>query len=88
MKLLINEFLQKNGKMELYHQQQILVKWSEMVENTLLRNTKAKKIENGVLYISNVTAAQRFELMGMRSLLIEQLNKSVESDILKGIIIN
>ncbi len=88
MELLIKEFLQKNAKIELFQERQILVNWNEMMQNTLFKTTKATKIQNGVLYISHLTSAQRFELMGMRSFLIDELNKSVGNEIVKGIIFN
>ncbi len=88
MQLLINEFIRKNGKEKLYLEQKIITKWGDMMQNTNFKNTKATKIRGGILYISHLTAAQRFELTNIRNLLVEQLNQSVGSEVITGIVFN
>lgn len=84
---LIQMFLSKNDKILLYKERIIVEQWQEMMGSFIANQTKSVYMKQGILYVHLKNAALRFELMGMRSEVIKELNKRVKMDVVKDIII-
>ena len=83
---LINSFLDKNRKKELFSEQAILKVWNEEMGDFIVSHTKSLTIKNGVLGVKIMHAALKFELIGQRSQIIKKLNDAVGMEVLKDVI--
>lgn len=86
MKELIDSFLSRNDKSKLYHERLAVDLWKNETGSFIAQNTGKVQIRNGVLYIQILNASLKFELLGRKSALIEDLNKKIGEDVVKDII--
>ena len=84
---LIKGFINKNQQDRLYYERNIVHIWKCEMGEFIAKNTTSVEMQNGVLYVKMNSAALRFEMMGRKSLLIQQLNEKTNTNILKDIIL-
>ena len=85
MQELIKGFINKNQQDRLYYERNIVHLWKCEMGEFIAKNTTSVEMQNGVLYVKMNSAALRFEMMGRKSLLIQQLNEKTKSNVLKDI---
>ena len=83
----IQHFLEKNGKTSLFLEQQAVELWGEIVGEFVAKQTKKVFAKQGILYITIPNAALRFEIMNSRSQIINNINESLGTEVIKGIIV-
>jgi len=83
---LIKSFLNQNQKNTLFQERHIIDIWHREMGDFIVQNTQSVSIKNGILVVKLINASLRFELLGMRSSIIEKLNKAVDADVVKDII--
>ena len=66
-------------------QQKALEVWSEIVGETVSKNTEPISIEHGVLSIKTATPVWRQELQFQKKQIIEKLNKKLNKKLIKDI---
>lgn len=84
---IIKQFLEKYGKNQLFLEKQAVELWPKVVGDLIDRYTHKVSSKNGVMTVYVKNAALRFELMGMKSAIIEKLNKEVGAQVIKDIMI-
>ena len=66
-------------------QQKALEIWSEIVGETVSKNTEPISIEHGILNIKTTTPVWRQELQFQKKKIIEKLNKKLNKKLIKDI---
>ena len=66
-------------------QQKALEIWSEIVGETVSKNTEPISIEHGILNIKTTTPVWRQELQFQKKQIIEKLNKKLNKKLIKDI---
>ncbi len=84
---LIQSFLSKNNKTTLFKERTVVEIWHHVMGDFIAKQTRSVSMKNGILYVSLTNASLRFELMGMRSALIDKLNEEVGLPVVKDIIV-
>ena len=84
---LIQSFLSKNNKTTLFKERTVVEIWHQVMGDFIAKQTRSVSMKNGILYVSLTNASLRFELMGMRSALIDKLNEEVGFPVVKDIIV-
>lgn len=79
---LIMESLKRMGYSERIHRQSAVISWSEIVGETIAKETKALKIDNKTLVIKVHKAAWRQQLIFLKA----ELLKKIESDLGRGVV--
>ena len=83
----IKQFLEKYGKNQLFLEKKAVEIWPKVVGDLIHRYTHKVSSKNGVITVYVKNAALRFELMGMKSSIIEKLNNEVGAEVIKDIIL-
>lgn len=84
---LIQSFLSKNNKTTQFKERTVVDLWHQVMGDFIAKHTRSVSMKNGILYVSLTNASLRFELMGMRSALIDKLNEEVGLPVVKDIIV-
>jgi hypothetical protein len=84
---IVKQFLEKYGKNDLFLEKQAVVSWPQIVGPLIARYTHKVSSKNGILTVYVKNGALRFELMAMKSDIINKLNKSVEKEVIKDIVL-
>lgn len=79
---LIMDSLKRMGYSERIHRQSAVIGWSEIVGDTIAKETKALKIDNKTLVIKVHKAAWRQQLIFLKA----ELLKKIESDLGRGVV--
>ncbi len=66
-------------------QNEIIVRWPEIVGEKLSKVTTADKIENGILFVRVTNSAWRNELIYMKTEIINRIYSSLNTDIIRDI---
>ena len=66
-------------------QNEIIVRWPEIVGEKLSKVTTADKIENGILFVRVTNSAWRNELIYMKSEIINRIYSSLNTDLIRDI---
>jgi predicted nucleic acid-binding Zn ribbon protein len=64
---------------------QVITSWAEMVGEQIARVTEARRMENGVLFVSVSTAPWRAELSMKRVEIIQKINATFGKNVVKEI---
>jgi predicted nucleic acid-binding Zn ribbon protein len=80
------ELLRSYGISRKYEEYKLKSEWPNVVGKTIAKQTLALKIEKEILYVKLNSAALRQNLSYARFDLIEKLNASVSSDLIKDIV--
>lgn len=83
----IQNFYVKNGKFSIFLEQRAVELWSEVVGDFIAKQTTKITTKQSIIYATIPNAALRFEVMGRRSQIMENINKKLGSDVIKGIIV-
>lgn len=86
MNELIKSFLNQNKKNILFQERHIIEIWNREMGDFIVQNTQSVSMKQGILLVKLINASLRFELLGMRSSIIEKLNKAVGGKVVKDII--
>ncbi|MBO7587784.1 MAG: DUF721 domain-containing protein [Bacteroidales bacterium] len=86
LKDLIHEFVNKNGKQQLFAERVVMQNWPEYVGEMCAKQSECVSVKNGVLKVKVPNAALRFELMGRKSMIMERINADYAIPIIKNII--
>lgn len=84
---IIKQFLEKYGKDQLFLEKQAVELWPKVVGDLIDRYTHKVSSKHGIMTVYVKNAALRFELMGMKSAIIEKLNREVGAQVIKDIMI-
>lgn len=84
---LIKTFYHENNRDNALKEQAILDSWKDAVGDFIAAHTMKTSITNGVLYVKVDADSLRNELVFSKSTIIEKLNKYVDGEILKDIVI-
>ncbi len=84
---LIKTFYHENNRDNALKEQAILDSWKDAVGDFIAAHTIKTSITNGVLYVRVDADSLRNELVFSKSTIIEKLNKYVDGEILKDIVI-
>ncbi len=84
---LIKTFYHENNRDNALKEQAILDSWKSVVGDFIAAHTVKTSITNGVLYVKVDADSLRNELVFSKSTLLKNLNKSVDGEILKDIVI-
>lgn len=84
---LVESFLNINQKKQLFGERQVIENWENFVGAFIARATTKIEIKNGLMKVKIDNAAMRFELMNMRSALVEKLNREVGYPVIIDILI-
>lgn len=84
---LIKTFYHENNRDNALKEQAILDSWKDAVGDFIAAHTIKTSITNGVLYVKVDADSLRNELVFSKSTIIEKLNKYVDGEILKDIVI-
>lgn len=84
---LIKTFYHENNRDNALKEQAILDSWRSVVGDFIAAHTVKTSITNGVLYVKVDADSLRNELVFSKSTLLKNLNKSVDGEILKDIVI-
>lgn len=84
---LIKTFYHENNRDNALKEQAILDSWRSVVGDFIVAHTVKTSITNGVLYVKVDADSLRNELVFSKSTLLKNLNKSVDGEILKDIVI-
>jgi hypothetical protein len=83
---LIHQFLQKKQKSTLFYEQKALNLWKEDLK--FCNCISSMYIKNGVIFAHITNAALRFELQTQKTQMIQSLNRRVNEQVVKDIVIN
>lgn len=83
---LINAFLDKSQKSNLYYERLAIQLWKTELGNFISRYTDTVTMKNGVLYVKLLNASLKFEMLGRKSEIITILNEKIGFPIVKDII--
>jgi predicted nucleic acid-binding Zn ribbon protein len=81
----LHEALKQQGIERQILEQEIVIRWEEIVGIAIARQARPGRIRNGVLWIEVEDAAWRQELSLMRLELVETINKAVGERIVEEI---
>jgi len=84
---LIKTFYHENHRDNALKEQAILDSWKAVTGDFIAAHTIKTSMTNGILYVKVDADSLRNELVFSKSTLIENLNKCVEGEILKDIVI-
>lgn len=84
---LIKTFYHENNRDNALKEQAVLDSWKDVVGDFIAAHTMKTSITNGVLYVKVDADSLRNELVFSKSTIIEKLNKYVDGEILKDIVI-
>ncbi|MBP1673219.1 MAG: hypothetical protein H6Q25_1034 [Bacteroidetes bacterium] len=84
---IVKQFLEKYGKNDLFLEKQAVSSWPKIVGPLIARYTHKVSSKNGILTVYVKNSTLRFELMGMRSEIIQKLNQEVGKDVIKEILL-
>lgn len=84
---LIKTFYHENNRDNALKEQAVLDSWKDAVGDFIAAHTIKTSITNGVLYVKVDADSLRNELVFSKSTIIEKLNKYVDGEILKDIVI-
>ncbi|MDL2296599.1 DUF721 domain-containing protein [Bacteroidales bacterium OttesenSCG-928-B11] len=83
---LIEDFLRKNQKSNIYYEQVAVQLWKTEMGDSIFRYTKSVSMQNGVLYVSLLNASLKFEMMGRKSEIIKKINEKAGVPVVKDVI--
>lgn len=86
LKDLVYNFVNKNGKQQLFSERVVMQKWPEYVGEMCAQCSQCISIKKGVLKVKVTNAALRFELAGRKSLIIERINADYSIPVVNNII--
>lgn len=66
-------------------QNEIIVRWPEIVGEKLSKVTTADKVENGILFVRVTNSVWRNELIYMKTEIINRISSRLNTDIIKDI---
>lgn len=66
-------------------QNEIIVRWPEIVGEKLSKVTTADKVENGILFVRVTNSAWRNELIYMKTEIINRISSRLNTDIINDI---
>ena len=66
-------------------QNEIIIRWPEIVGEKLSKVTTADKIENGILFVRVTNSAWRNELIYMKNEIINRIYSSLKTDLIRDI---
>ncbi|MDR2972829.1 MAG: DUF721 domain-containing protein [Bacteroidales bacterium] len=84
----IQHFFEKNGKSSLFLEHQAIELWEKVAGDFIAKQTTKITAKYGVLYVTIPNAALRFEVFINRTQIVAKINETLNSDIIKGIIVN
>lgn len=73
LKELIGRFVSQSGKQHLMDRQMLFERWPQYVGPMCAQYSKCEDLRNGVLYVKVQNAALKFELFGLKSLIIKRI---------------
>ncbi len=79
----LNEALERQGMTRRIREQEVLLRWEELVGTAIANHAKPERLRGGVLWIHVADAAWRQELHLMRGGLVERINAALGYDIVK-----
>lgn len=86
MRELIQGFVVKSGKQQLYNERIVMDKWTDYVGDMCAKQSKCVDIHNGVLKVKVQNAALRFELQARKSMILDRINADYAFPVIKDII--
>ena len=66
-------------------QNEIIIRWPEIVGEKISKVTTADKIENGILFVRVTNSAWRNELIYMKNEIISRIYSSLNTDLIRDI---
>ena len=85
MAIALDKFVHQLGIAKKMRQVSIITSWSEIVGQQIAKVTEAERIENGILFVKTKSAAWRNELTMRRLEIMEKVNSSAGSKVVKEI---
>ena len=83
---LIQQFVNRSGKQQLFAERTILQKWPEYIGELCAGQTECVSINRGVLKVKVKNAALRFELTGRKTMIMEKINADYSIPVVKDIL--
>jgi trans-2-enoyl-CoA reductase len=83
----IQNFFEKNGKISLFFEQQAVELWGQTVGEYVNLQTQKIIANKGILYVTIPNAALRFEILNSRTQIINKINETLGTEVIKGIIV-
>ncbi|PLX31517.1 MAG: hypothetical protein C0600_05460 [Ignavibacteria bacterium] len=81
----LRDALRRQGIERSVREQDVLVRWDEIVGLAIARQARPLRLHHGVLWITVQDAAWRQELSLMRLELVEKINAAVQDEVVKEI---
>ncbi|MBR4136297.1 MAG: DUF721 domain-containing protein [Bacteroidales bacterium] len=85
IKELLQKYVQKNGKQQLYAERIVVENWPQYVGEVCAKYSTCESIINGVMRVKVTNAALRFELMGQKSTILNKINADYAFPVVKDI---
>ncbi|NLI70257.1 MAG: DUF721 domain-containing protein [Firmicutes bacterium] len=82
---IIKKILHKKGLLEVVKQQEVLIKWAEMVGEKIAARTKAVKINKGVLWVKVSDSVWTHHLAMLKPKILTRMGDSFEKETVKDI---
>ena len=83
---LIQQFVNRSGKQQLFAERTVLQKWPEYIGELCAGQTECVSINRGVLKVKVKNAALRFELTGRKTMIMEKINADYSIPVVKDIL--
>ncbi|MCB2203941.1 DUF721 domain-containing protein [bacterium] len=77
----LQRVLEQQGMTRKIREQEVLLRWEELVGTAIANHAQAQRLHKGVLWVEVTDAAWRQELQLMRTELIRRINTSLGDDI-------
>lgn len=84
---LVEQILEGMGFYQKSKEYEVCEVWPEVVGRQIASRTKTIRVENGTLFVTFASAAVRNEIMMVKEGLARALNKRVEREVIKDIVI-
>ncbi|MBR6334069.1 MAG: DUF721 domain-containing protein [Bacteroidales bacterium] len=85
VKELLQKFVQKNGKQQLYAERIVMENWPQYVGDACARYSTCQSVINGIMRVKVTNAALRFELMGQKTNILNRINADYAFPVIKDI---
>jgi len=86
VKELLQKFVQKNGKQQLYAERIVVEKWPQYVGDVCAKYSTCESVVNGVMRVKVTNAALRFELMSQKTTILNRINADYAFPVIKDIL--
>ncbi|MCR4964957.1 MAG: DUF721 domain-containing protein [Bacteroidales bacterium] len=86
IKELLQKFVQKNGKQQLYAERVVVENWPQYVGDVCARYSNCESVVNGIMRVKVTNAALRFELMNQKTTILNRINADYAFPVIKDII--